>query len=207
MLDTRLTERKRRARAKTHRNATNVDAAATRGREISGIADLKKQSNLNRYKKEAYSRNEQESSITALVGNKSSDKFEGFHHPSVSSETQNTFDDDYKKAISVVRINEQPSFRTRNFRPVIFANSNAQDSLGSIQQTILSINESREWDSFFEIRKADYHDSIFSLVTFWQKTLYNWLRIYKDFNDYTSMLLTEYWIKPYWFISDGKVGK
>ena len=202
-----MTERKRRARTKTHRNATNVDDATTRGKEISGIADNKKLPNLNKYKKEEYSRNEQESSITALVGNTSSDEFEGFHHPSIFSEIQNTFNDDYKKAVSVVSMNEQPGFKTKSFRPVIFVNSNAQDYLGSIQQTIISINESREWGSFFEIRKADYHDSIFSTVTFWQKTLYNWLRICKDFNDYTSMLFREYWIKPYWFISDRKVGK
>ena len=179
-----MTERKRRAHAKTNRNAINVDDAATRDREISEIVDLKNLPNLNMYKKEAYSRNEQESSITALVENTSSDKFDGLHHPGVSSETH-TFDDDYKKTVSFVRINEQPSLRTKSFRPVIFANLNAQDYLGSIQQTILSINESRDLDSFFEIRRADYHESILNTVTFWQKTLYNWLRICKDFNDYS----------------------
>jgi hypothetical protein len=199
-----LTERKRRARTKTHRNTTNVDDATTQDKEI---ASAKKQPNLDKHKKEPYFRNEQESSITALVGNTSSDEFEGFHHPRISSETQNTFDDDYKKAVSVVRIKEQPIFETRSFRPVIFSNSNAQEYLASLQQTIFSVNESRERDSFFELRRTDYHDSILSMVTFWQKTLYNWLKICKDFNDYTTMLFREYWMMPYWFISGGKVGK
>lgn len=199
-----MTERKRRARTKTHRNATNVDAATTQDKEISAIAGAKKQPNLNKHKKEAFFRNEQESSITALVGNTSSDEFEGFHHSRISSETQNTFDDDYKKAVSVVRMKEQPSFETRSFRPVIFSNSNAQDYLALIQQTIFSVEEQ---DSFFELRRMDYHDSILSTVTFWQKTLYNWLQICKEFNDYTTMLFREYWILPYWFISEDKVGK
>ena len=202
-----MTERKRRARTKTHRNTTNVDDATTQDKEISVIASAKKQPNLDKHKKEAYFRNEQESSITALVGNTSSDEFEGIHHSRISSETQNTFDDDYKKAVSVVRMKEQPSFDTRSFRPVIFSNSNAHDYLALIQQTIFSVNESRERDSFFELRRTDYHDSILSTVTFWQKTLYNWLKICKDFNDYTTMLFRGYWMMPYWFISGGKVGK
>lgn len=200
-----MTERKRRARTKTHRNATNVDDATTQDKEISVITGAKKQPNLDKHKKEGF-RNEQESSITALVGNTSSDEFENFHHSRISSETQNTFDDDYKKAVSVVRIKEQPSFESRSFRPVIFSNSNAQEYLALIQQTIFSVNESRERDSFFELQRTDYRDSILSTVTFWQKTLYNWLKICRDFNDYTTMLFREYWMMPYWFISGGKFG-
>jgi hypothetical protein len=41
-------------------------------------------------------------------------------------------------------------------------------------------------------------------MAFWQKTMYNWLRMCKDFHDYTSTTFREYWGKPFWLFSGDK---
>jgi len=152
----------------------------------------------------ANTQNEPDSSVTTLVGNKSSDRFEFSQYPSMLSNTPSAFDDEYKMAISAVQKNELPSVETRTYRPIISANSNTQDYLTLIQQTISSIGESREWGSIFVLRNVYYPNPVLSTMAFWQKTMYNWLRMCKDFHDYTSTMFREYWGKPFWLFSGDK---
>ncbi len=205
LLHTKLKERKRRGRIKHRRYSTKVGNETPKEKGFSENADSKEIQNQNESKNESYSQHEDVSSITALAGVESSDECESSQSSSISLRDQNTFDDDYKKAVSVVRKKEQPSLESASFRPIISANSSGQEYyLNLIQQTLFTIGEPVQWDPFFEFQRTDYPNPIISSITFWRKILYNWFKICEDFSDYSSTMLREYWIKPFSFISGGK---
>jgi len=204
VLCTKLAERKKRARTKSRRHATKTDDETSKDKETTEFADTKKTMNVITPKSRAYTQSELNSSATTLVGSKPSDKLESSQYSSLLSNAPNTFDEDYKKAISTVRKKELPIVETDLYQPIISANSNAQDYLFLLQQTFSSISESREWGPFFELRNVGYANPVLSTMAFWQKAMYNWLTICKDFHDYTSTMFREYWIKPLWLFSRDK---